>query len=91
MGKLPESARDKIPMLAQLDAFKQGCCDDCRAKFFPESKPADVPVVEPVDVPLVGPKCEAEGCEFVPTGKSVAQQQNSLRLHSRKHEKSEEK
>ena len=47
MGKLPKNMRGKVPVLAQLDAaeavieeIRKGCCDDCRAKFFPREKAA---------------------------------------------------
>lgn len=85
MGKLPKSARGKVPILAQLDSaeavieeIKKGCCDDCRAKFFPGEKAAKEAEVATV-------KCEVEGCDFVAQGKSEAVAKNNLRLHSKTH------
>ena len=81
MGKLPKSARGKIPMLAQLDAadavieeIKKGCCDDCRAKFFPGEKASK-------EAEVVTVKCEVEGCDFVAQGKLKMNAANALRKH----------
>lgn len=81
MGKLPKAQRGKIPVLAQLDAaeavieeIKKGCCDDCRAKFFPgevASKEAEVVTV----------KCGVEGCDFIAQGKLKMNAANALRKH----------
>ena len=81
MGKLPKQMRNKIPVLAQLDAaeavieeIRKGCCDDCRVKFFPgpdaEEKAAVVTV-----------KCEVEGCDFIAQGKLKMNASNALRKH----------
>src|SRR3989304_398035 len=84
MGKLPKEARGKIPMLAQLDAaeavieeIKKGCCDDCRAKFFPGEKAAKEAEVATI-------KCEVEGCDFVAQGKLKMNAANALRGHTAK-------
>lgn len=81
MGKLPKEARGKIPVLAQLDAseavieeIKKGCCDDCRAKFFPGEKASK-------EAEVVTVKCEVEGCEFVAQGKLKMNAANALRKH----------
>lgn len=86
MGKLPKEARGKIPVLAQLDAaeavieeIKKGCCDDCRAKFFPGEKASK-------EAEVVTVKCEVEGCDYISQGKSEAVAKNNLRLHLRSHE-----
>ena len=85
MGKLPKEQRGKVPVLAQLDAaeavieeIKKGCCDDCRAKFFPGEK-----AVKEAEVTTI--KCEVEGCDFIAQGKSEAIAKNNLRLHSKTH------
>ena len=85
MGKLPKTARGKVPLLAQLDAaeaviegIKKGCCDDCRAKFFPGEKASK-------EAEVVTVKCEVENCEFIAQGKSEAVAKNNLRLHSKTH------
>ena len=86
MGKLPKEQRGRIPVLAQLDAaeavieeIKKGCCDDCRAEFFPGQKAAK-------EAEVVTVKCGMEGCEFIAQGKSEAVARNNLRLHSKTHE-----
>jgi hypothetical protein len=85
MGKLPKEQRGRIPVLAQLDAaeavieeIKKGCCDDCKAKFFPGEKAAK-------EAEVVTVKCEMEGCEFIAQGKSEAVAKNNLRLHLKTH------
>lgn len=87
MGKLPKEARGKIPMLGQIDALekklediKDGCCDECREKFFAVDG-------EPKSVVEAG--CEVEGCEFVAKGRTEAIAKNNLRLHSKTHEPKE--
>lgn len=81
MGKLPKAQRGKIPILAQLDAaeavieeVKKGCCDDCRAKFFPGEKASK-------EAEVVTVKCEVEGCDFVAQGKLKMNAANALRKH----------
>lgn len=81
MGKLPKAQRGKIPVLAQLDAseavieeIKKGCCDDCRAKFFPGTDAAKQSEVVTV-------KCEVEGCDFIAQGKLKMNAANALRKH----------
>lgn len=81
MGKLPKEQRGKIPVLAQLDAaetaleeVRKGCCEDCRAKFFPgreQQKQSEVVTV----------KCEVDGCDFVAQGKLKMNAANALRKH----------
>ena len=85
MGKLPKNMRGKVPVLAQLDAaeavieeIRKGCCDDCRAKFFPGEKAAK-------EAEVVTAKCEVENCEFISQGKTAAVAANNLRLHLRSH------
>ena len=85
MGKLPKTARGKVPLLAQLDAaeavieeIKKGCCDDCRSKFFPGEKASK-------EAEVVTVKCEVFNCEFIAQGKSEAVAKNNLRLHSKTH------
>lgn len=82
MGKLPQGQRGKIPILAQLDAaeavieeFKKGCCDDCRAKFFPGKKAEE-------EAAVVTVKCEVEGCDFIAQGKLMMNAKNALRRHT---------
>ena len=86
MGKLPKAARGKVPLLARLDAaeavieeIKKGCCDDCRAKFFPGEKATK-------EAEVVNVKCEVLNCDFIAQGKSEAIAKNNLRLHLRSHE-----
>ena len=81
MGKLPKSARGKVPILAQLDSaeavieeIKKGCCDDCRAKFFPGEKASK-------EVEVVTVKCEVPNCEFIAQGKLKMNASNALRKH----------
>lgn len=95
MGKLPQEQRGQIPMLEQLDqaeqrmkTFEEGCCDDCRAKFFSGAKPKEE-TKEPEkaeDVQVVTLKCEHEGCEYEATGQTQGMAENALRLHAKKHE-----
>ena len=107
MGKLPKEQRFNVPVLAQLDKadirleeIKKGCCDDCRAKFFPNEKVAEKKETvensvdkgttpeapkDPQDPAGVEVKCEVDGCDFVAKGKSEAIAKNNLRLHSRSH------
>ena len=86
LGKLPKSARNKVPLLGELDSYEalvakiqKECCDDCKAKFFSEQKPAG----------SVEVKCEVDGCDHVASGKSEAVAKNNLRLHNRSHEPKE--
>lgn len=86
MGKLPKEQRGKIPVIAQLDAaeavieeIKKGCCDDCRAKFFPGEKASK-------EAEVVTTKCEVVNCEYIAQGKTEAIAKNNLRLHLRSHD-----
>jgi len=81
MGKLPKAQRGKIPVIAQLDAaeavieeIKKGCCDECRAKFFPGAKAQ-------ADAEVVTVKCGVEGCDFIAQGKLKMNAVNALRKH----------
>jgi len=81
MGKLPKESRGKIPVLAQLDAteavieeIKNGCCGECRAKFFPGTEATK-------EAEVVTVKCEVEGCEFIGQGKLKMNASNALRKH----------
>ena len=87
MGKLPKEARGKVPILNQLDTLeaclekiKDGCCEDCRTKFFPEQEAKKVSGEEGFTA-----QCEVEGCDFIAEGKSEAVAKNNLRLHTRSH------
>lgn len=93
MGKLPKEQRGQIPLLQQLDAaeavieeYKEGCCEECRAKFFGGSKPAkkqEAPVNEGQPVTL---KCEHPGCDYETSAPSEGLARNNIRMHGRTHE-----
>lgn len=87
LGKLPKSARNKIPLLDQLDKVsaeiervKNEICDDCRERIFGADSNSGATEI----------KCEVDGCEFVAKGRTPGIARNSLNLHSRSHITKEE-
>jgi Rieske Fe-S protein len=85
MGKLPNWAKNKVPYLAQkeeadkrMEEIKNGVCDECREKFFPEKKEDALVTFRE--------SCQHEGCEYTAEGRSEAIAKNNLRLHSKTHE-----
>ena len=89
MGKLPKEARGNVPALTQLDtaeaklkAIQDGCCPECRAKFFGGKQIEEPQVV----TPEFTVKCPVEGCEYEATDRTEAMAGNKLRMHNRTHE-----
>lgn len=90
MGKLPKSARGKIPSLVQLDAanerIKQLEKENARLR-----EGNGLTGLEPdpgtVKEEITQVRCEFPGCSVMTGGKSEAMAKNYMRLHMKSHDK----
>lgn len=75
-GKLPENQRNKVAGLAEIDSLN---------KRIKELEEENARLKEGLGLEEPTLKCEAEGCDYVASGRTEGIARNVLRMHGKSH------